>query len=315
MPRRVGGLEPAADARASSPDDVRIDRAAARRAAKEAKHEAKVRARSQRAEVRQKLLAEKARAKAAEQVDSESGDEDELEMEDPVDRTGDELAEQVPDEQPSPPVAVLADAATAENENEQRKADQAARTDERTANREATARARAAKQDAKDRARRERAEARSAARQAKAADRAARDDHIVEAPREPKPSFAQRLRGSRSMDVAPSADPTRPDGRTPGRGRRLVLVLAGIIGAIGLICSVILAIGALLVALDADGGRIYDVVSDACDVLVGPLRDVFSFSGSNADMKESLVAWGAGSIVYLVVGMTAQSLLRSTIDD
>jgi len=45
------------------------------------------------------------------------------------------------------------------------------------------------------------------------------------------------------------------------------------------------------------------------------LRDVVSFSGANADVKEALVAWGAGAIAYLVVGVVAQSLLRAAVED
>jgi hypothetical protein len=91
-----------------------------------------------------------------------------------------------------------------------------------------------------------------------------------------------------------------------------VSIVAAIVGAVGLLCSVVLAVGALLVALSVDeGGRLYDTVSSSCDLLVGPLRDAVSFKGKNAAMKESLVVWGAGSIGYLVVSVVAQSLMRS----
>lgn len=151
--------------------------------------------------------------------------------------------------------------------------------------------------NARQDARRDRVAAKTAAREAKAAERAAKRDRIVEPPRAPKPPLRQRAAGA------------------SGGGRRILSVLAGLIGVIGLVCSVILAVGALLVALDADSGRLYDVVSGTCDVLVGPLRDVFSFTGTNARMKEALVTWGAGSIAYLLVGLAAQSLLRPGSDD
>ena len=150
------------------------------------------------------------------------------------------------------------------------------------------------------------------------------DDGIVEAPREPKKSLRDRLRSTTSprSDVeatGPSspAPAARSDqaGKAGGRSRRLVSVLAGVIGAAGLVGSVVLAFGALLVALGSTTSSMFDTVSSVCDALVGPLADAFSFSGTNAAMKESLVAWGAGAIVYLVVGMVAQSLLRSTVDD
>ena len=184
---------------------------------------------------------------------------------------------------------------------------------ERAEAKEASDRERAEAKEASDR---ERAEAKAAAQQAKVAARASKKsdqtpkkDRIVEPPREPKVPIAEKVRAAR---------PKRSTEKAPGtsaRRRQLISLLAGVIGAVGLICSVVLAFGALLVALDADGGSVYDTVSSICDVLVGPLRDVFSFSGTNAAMKESLVAWGAGSIIYLVVGVVAQSMLRSALDD
>lgn len=161
---------------------------------------------------------------------------------------------------------------------------------------------------------------------AKGKDDGVEDDGIVEAPREPKKSLGQRLRSARPTSTTADAPPTAApvggsgggsgkDTTTQGRTRRLVVVLAGLIGAAGLVGSVVLAFGALLVALGSTDGSTFDTVSSACDALVGPLADAFSFSGTNAAMKESLVAWGAGAIIYLVVGMVAQSLLRSTVDD
>jgi hypothetical protein len=144
---------------------------------------------------------------------------------------------------------------------------------------------------------------------ARAAKRPAKRDRIVEAPREPKTPWGQRLR---SLGRSTRAD--RPPGASGAGAKRVVSVLAGLVGAAGLVCSVVLAFGALLVALDATDSSVYDSVSGICDVLVGPLRDAFSFTGTNADMKESLVAWGAGAIAYLVVGIGIQSMLRSAVD-
>lgn len=148
-------------------------------------------------------------------------------------------------------------------------------------------------------------------RPTKASQRPAKDDHIVEPPREPKVPLRERLAKRRTDgdDSAKAAAPATP------RGSRVVSAVAGLIGALGLICSVVLALGALLVALDETGSGVYDTVSSVCDALVAPARDIVSFSGSNAAMKEALVAWGAGAIVYLVVGIAAQTILRSRIDD
>jgi hypothetical protein len=192
--------------------------------------------------------------------------------------------------------------------NHAREAKQALRR-ERDAAKDAAARERT---EAKQTARRERGEAQAVS--GRAARRAAKhDDRIVEAPREPKVSFLER----RHQKSAPkSAGSPRPGPTDRAGHRRGIALLAGLLGALGLICSVILAIGALLVALGAGAGNgAYDLVSSICDALVGPLRDVFSFSGVNADMKEALVAWGLGSMGYLLVGLFAQSFLRSRIDE
>lgn len=172
-------------------------------------------------------------------------------------------------------------------------------------------------ESARDAARRERAEvkraaleARKQAVQAKRARRAIESDRIVEAPREPKVGFAERRRQAKvEKQGRAQAEPV------PG-GKRWGLVLAGLVGAVGLLCSIVLALGALLVALGAqDGNSVYDIVAPICDALVGPIRDLFSFTGANAEVKESLVAWGSGSIGYLVVGLFAQSFLRARFDD
>ncbi len=76
----------------------------------------------------------------------------------------------------------------------------------------------------------------------------------------------------------------------------------------------ILAIGALFIALDAgQDSSLFVHLSDLCDSLVGPLKDVFHFTGVNADKKESLVGWGLGSMGYLLVGRFLQSVLQARI--
>lgn len=168
---------------------------------------------------------------------------------------------------------------------------------------------------ARDAARQTARQAKQEARRERAAIRAARRDRIVEAPREPKASIGQRLRRvtSRGSTDAGRTDPASSG--LPGGRRRVISALAGVLGAVGLVCSVVLAVGALLVALGSVDGAFYDTAARICDALVGPLRDAFTFSGTNADMKQSLVAWGSGSIAYLLVGLVVQSLLRSAVDD
>lgn len=134
--------------------------------------------------------------------------------------------------------------------------------------------------------------------------------------REPKPVKEPKAKAEKPVKPPkPAKTPKPPRTRTSRSAVRLTL-LAGIIGAAGLILSVILAVGALFIALDAaQGSAFFGHLSDLCDALVGPLKDVFTFSGSNADKKESLVGWGLGSMGYLLIGRFIQSVLQSKIPD
>ncbi|WP_332642622.1 hypothetical protein [Aeromicrobium sp.] len=159
---------------------------------------------------------------------------------------------------------------------------------------------------AKAAAKAEREGAKAAVRLGAASTDAAEDDHIVEPPREPKKSLIDRLR----------PEPTDQPGDDEDARSTLVPTLAVVLGALGFVFSVVLAIGAFMVALNPqDDGGLFNVVSNVCDALVGPLRGLFSFSGVNGESKEALVAWGLGALGYLVLGLFAQSFLRSRSED
>lgn len=133
----------------------------------------------------------------------------------------------------------------------------------------------------------------------------------VKAPKPPKEVKVKTPKPPKEVKVK---TPREPKIRTGNEGNALALA-AGVIGAIGLLLSVILAIGALLVALDfAQSSSIFAHFASLCDALVGPLKDVFKFSGINATKKQSLVGWGLGSMGYLLVGRFLQSVLQSRAD-
>ncbi|MET0767344.1 MAG: hypothetical protein ABWY50_06855 [Aeromicrobium sp.] len=288
--------------------EAKAAKAAARAAAADAKREAEARARKERQEERQQEIAAEAQeraeasaARAAEAVDTRTAElqAPELAVEElDLLLVEDEVVDVV--EEPAEPVLpepVLPEPVQPEpaSEAETRLAEA----------REAARRERA---EARDVARREHEAAKEAARRereaARTAERVDEDDHIVEPPREPKVPLLERLRRGRGTD-----DETR-QGRSPR------VVVAAVVGAVGLICSVVLAVGAFMAALGTDEANgFYAKLSSVCDTLVGPLRDLFSFSGANADMKEALVAWGAGSLVYLGVFLASQAFLGSGDDD
>ena len=113
----------------------------------------------------------------------------------------------------------------------------------------------------------------------------------------------------------PSKIPKPPRERSANRNRNWRLA-AGIVGTAGLVLSVILAAGALLIALGADqGSGFVGSVADLCNFLVGPLSDLFSFDGLNAETKQALVSWGLGSMIYLLVSRFIQSTLLRRAQD
>jgi hypothetical protein len=84
-----------------------------------------------------------------------------------------------------------------------------------------------------------------------------------------------------------------------------------VLGVLGLVASVTLALAALLVAFGFDPSTgVLQSVATVADPLTQPLRGLVSFSGENAAAKESFVAYGGGSVVYLAVGVLAPSLLH-----
>jgi hypothetical protein len=87
--------------------------------------------------------------------------------------------------------------------------------------------------------------------------------------------------------------------------------IAGLIGIVGLVVSVVLAIGALLVAVGAEFGPL----TSLCDLVVGPLDNAFDFSGEGAERKENFLSWGAGSVIYLLLSFAGQAIQRANADN
>ena len=81
------------------------------------------------------------------------------------------------------------------------------------------------------------------------------------------------------------------------------------------ICALFLAVGALLIALDAnlDNALVSFVidVADAVDLDVFS-RDngIFTFNGADAETKNALTNWGLAAIGYLVVGRILERIIR-----
>lgn len=94
------------------------------------------------------------------------------------------------------------------------------------------------------------------------------------------------------------------------------LGLAQVVRVVCILLALVLAVGALLVAVrdnvSADNPLV-TLIWDVADAVDGPFsRDngVFVFDGKNAETKDAVVNWGIAAIVYLVIGNLVQRLIR-----
>lgn len=122
----------------------------------------------------------------------------------------------------------------------------------------------------------------------------------------PSPPAPRRPRWRRRPSTRVPAPPSpRPPART-----RVVTLVAGLVAAAGLLVSVVLAAGALAVAVGVDTGSGWGAqLADVCDALAGSLRGLFDFSGEQGEVRETLAAWGLGSVLALVAGRLAAWLV------
>jgi hypothetical protein len=105
----------------------------------------------------------------------------------------------------------------------------------------------------------------------------------------------------------------------PGRGSagltRARTVGAQVVWLLFVAAALFLAVGALLVALDAntDNGLVSFVLdgADAVDLGVFSVDNgIMKFTGENADTKNALFNWGVGAVVWLVVGRLLDRIIR-----
>ena len=96
------------------------------------------------------------------------------------------------------------------------------------------------------------------------------------------------------------------------RVRKLV---AQVVWLLFVLAALFLAVGALLIALDAnkDNGLVQFVLDGAAVVDLGVFsreNGVMDFTGSNADTKNALFNWGLGAVAWLVVGRILERIIR-----
>ena len=105
----------------------------------------------------------------------------------------------------------------------------------------------------------------------------------------------------------------------PGRGAQTVTrvrsVLAQVVWLLFLVAALFLAVGALLIAVDAnqDNGLVTFVLNGADRVDLGIFskdNGIKEFTGANAETKNALFNWGLGAIAWLVVGRILERVIR-----
>jgi len=90
--------------------------------------------------------------------------------------------------------------------------------------------------------------------------------------------------------------------------------VASVIWLVAVVCALLLATGALLIALNANpDNSIVKFVLDGADLLDGPFsldNGVFTFDAKDAETKSALVNWGIAAVAYLVVGKVLDRIIR-----
>jgi len=91
--------------------------------------------------------------------------------------------------------------------------------------------------------------------------------------------------------------------------------LAQLIWLLAALAALVLAVGALLIALDANrSNSLVDFVlstADYIDLVIFSRRDgIKQFTGDGAQVKNALFNWGLGALAWLIVGRVLDRLIR-----
>ena len=125
-------------------------------------------------------------------------------------------------------------------------------------------------------------------------------------------------KSDQKSDKKSGAEPSGTSGK-PGAGadavNRTRKVVAQVVWLLFLLAALFLAVGALLIALDAnEKNQLVQFVLDGADVVdlgVFSLENgVLDFKGSNADTKNALFNYGLGAVAWLVVGRILERIIR-----
>lgn len=125
-------------------------------------------------------------------------------------------------------------------------------------------------------------------------------------------------KSDQKSDKKSGAEPSGTSGK-PGSGAatvdRVRKIVAQVVWLLFLLAALFLAVGALLIALDANqkNDLVEFVLNGADTVDLGVFsreNGIKDFSGSSADTKNALFNWGLGAIAWLVVGRILERIIR-----
>ena len=101
-------------------------------------------------------------------------------------------------------------------------------------------------------------------------------------------------------------------GKLKGRSDAVRSKVATVVWLVAVICALFLAVGALLMALQAkETNPVVQFITDMANRLDGPLHDIFDLEKKNQfDVEDALVNWGIAAVVYLVIGKILDRVIR-----
>jgi hypothetical protein len=109
---------------------------------------------------------------------------------------------------------------------------------------------------------------------------------------------------------------TEPEtGRLKARSDAVRSKIAGAVWLVAVICALFLAVGALLIALQANPDNpVVEFILKGADVLDGPFslkNGIFTFPDTDdGQVKSALTNWGIAAVVYLVIGKILDRVIR-----
>ncbi|WP_432479628.1 hypothetical protein [Nocardioides sp. GXQ0305] len=91
--------------------------------------------------------------------------------------------------------------------------------------------------------------------------------------------------------------------------------VAQLVWLVCVVCALLLAVGALLVAFDANSqNALVRLVLDGADAVdlgvFSRANGIKEFTGEDAEVKNALLNWGLGAVAYLVVGRILDRVIR-----